>query len=332
MPKASNQKLKLLYLIKILNEQTDEEHCMSTQKLIEVLSGYGVEAERKSIYNDIEQLLSFGYDIGYRKSRIDGGYYMAGRSFELPELKLLVDAVLSSRFLTIKKSRELIHKIEQLTGTQEAKQLQRQVYVAGRIKTENESIYYNVDKIHKAIQTNHQITFRYLEWTVEKTLSPRKGKKEYCISPWALTWQDENYYLIAYDSEASKIKHYRVDKMGGIEIAEKLQRAGADTFERFDIGSYINKTFGMFGGKEEMVTLMFPVRMIGIMIDRFGKEINLRKKDDDICSIRVNVAVSEPFFGWLTGLGSEVKLISPPSVAKMYKEYIQDILNNYINR
>ncbi|NLL75753.1 MAG: WYL domain-containing protein [Clostridiales bacterium] len=329
MPRSSNQKLKLLYIIKILSEHTDEQHCMSTQVLIDELAEYDIMAERKSIYSDIDQLVKFGYAIVYRKTKKDGGYFLAKREFELPELKLLVDAVQSSRFITAKKSRELIHKIEHLAGKYDAGQLQRQVYVAGRIKTENESIYYNVDYIHKAIQMNCQIVFQYLEWTLDKELKPRKEGNKYRISPWALTWQDENYYLIAYDKEADKIKHYRVDKMGSIELLENDFREGGSSFEQFDIAAYTNKTFGMFGGEEEIITLLFPNRMIGIVLDRFGKNIDIRKRENNAFSVRVKVAVSEQFFGWLTGLGTEVKILSPQTVVQRYKTYLSNIFEQY---
>lgn len=361
MAKSANQKLKLLHIVRILEENTDEEHCISTQELIRELAKYDIAAERKSIYSDMEQLERFGYDIVYVKAKSGGGYYLAGRRFELPELKLLVDAVQSSRFLTLKKSRELIRKIGQLAGKHGAKQLNRQVYVAGRIKTENESIYYTVDKIHRAIQENCQIGFQYMEWTPEKELRPRKDGAKYRISPWALTCKDENYYLVAYDGAAGKIKHYRVDKIGGVQLEEGLAREGGDSFLRFDIGAYANKTFGMFGGEEAVVTLEIPEWMVGIVLDRFGRETDIRRvecvekkvsrcqsktgkeaeketemktetataKEAARFHARIEVAVSRPFFGWLTGLGADVKILSPADVAERYRNYLGEILENY---
>lgn len=333
MAKSGNQKLKLLYIAKILEEESDEQHCISTQELIKKLEEYDVSAERKSIYNDMEQLMKFGYDIVYVKARAGGGYYLAGRRFELPELKLLVDAVQSSRFITLKKSRALIHKIEQLAGKYEAKQLQRQVYVAGRIKTENESIYYNVDSIHRAIQGNCQIEFAYMEWTPEKEWKPRRDGARYRVSPWALTCKDENYYLVAYDETAGRIKHYRVDKMGKIQVMDGLARAGGDSFRQFDIGAYTNKTFGMFGGEEAVVTLEIPERMLGIILDRFGRETDIRRKagEDGIFLARIEVAVSSQFFGWLTGLGESVRIAAPGDVAERYRDYLKGILEKYSN-
>lgn len=338
MAKSANQKLKLLYIVKILDEETDEQHCMSTQQLIEELGKYDISAERKSIYNDIEQLMRFGYDIVYVKARAGGGYYLAGRQFELAELKLLADAVQSSRFLTLKKSRDLIRKIEKLAGKHGAKQLRRQVYVAGRIKTENESVYYNVDHIHRAIGEDCQIRFRYLEWTPARELKPRRNGEKYQVSPWALTCKDENYYLVAYDGAGDKIKHYRVDKMDRIELAEGAARAGADSFRQFDIAAYTNRTFGMFGGEETRVVLEMPGHMVGIALDRFGREIDIRRKaldgdgeGEERFLVRVEAAVSSQFFGWVTGLGKEVRIVSPEGVAGRYRDYLAGILGEYGN-
>ena len=329
MPKSSNQKCKLLYLVKILTQQSDENHCMSAQMLIDALAEYGVKAERKSIYDDIAQLTDFGYDICLVKAKTGGGYYLASREFELAELKLLVETVQASRFLTVKKSRELISKIETLASRAEAGQLQRQVYVANRIKTANESIYYIVDDIHRAIQNQEQISFQYLEWNLEKQLVPRKEGKLYQVSPWALTCKDENYYLIAHDANEDKIKHFRVDKMGNIKVLSGQKREGADLFEAFDIADYANKTFGMFGGKEEIVTLQFENHYIGVVIDRFGKEISIRKTDSEHFSVRVKVALSGQFYGWLTGLGKGAKIIAPMEVVSGYQEYLQRVIEQY---
>lgn len=325
----SKQKLKLLYLLKILTERSDEEHCLGAQALIDALAEYGIRAERKSIYDDIAQLIEFGYDIGLVKARTGGGYYLSGREFELAELKLLVETVQASRFLTVKKSRELIGKIEKLASKAEAGQLQRQVYVANRVKTANESIYYIVDDIHRAIQRNEQISFQYLEWNLEKELVPRKDGKCYQISPWALTCKDENYYLIGHDAQSDAIKHFRVDKMGQIRVLSGIGRHGAALFERFDIAAYANKTFGMFGGREEVVTMEFENRLIGVILDRFGKEVPVRRRDGEHFSVRVQVALSGQFYGWITGLGVGAKILAPAEVAEEYQAHLSRVLMQY---
>ena len=329
MAKSANQKMKLLYILKILTEKTDESHCLSAQEIITQLAAYGISAERKSIYDDIECLTLYGYDIINVKAKNGGGYYLASRDFELPELKLLVDAVQASRFITQKKSRELISKIEKLAGPYEGKQLQRQVFVAGRVKTDNESIYYNVDRIHKAIQANAPITFTYLAWNIQKKLTPRREGKIYRISPWALTWQDENYYLIAYDDEEERIKHFRVDKMSQITELSGEERKGVEAFREFDIAEYTNRTFGMFGGETELVTLQLPENMIGIILDRFGRDVDIRKMQDGIVSVRVKAAVSGQFYGWLTGLGMDVLMIGPEHIKREYIHFLKGIMENY---
>ena len=327
MAKSGGQKLKLLYLNKILSEQTDEQHAISTRELIERLAAYGCTAERKSIYSDIAALVEFGYDIVQVDNRSGGGYYMASREFEVAELKLLVDAVQASRFITQKKSRQLISKLEQLVSRYDAVKLQRQVFVAGRVKTDNESIYYHVDTIHRAIQENRQISFSYLEWNTQKELVPRKEGKTYIVSPWSLIWQDEKYYLAAYDGAVDGIRHYRVDKMADVCLVDNA-RQGIEQYERLDLAEYSNMSFGMYGGSEKLVTLLLPERMAGVIIDRFGKEVSLRR-DGNRIRARVKVAVSDPFFGWLMGLGKEVELLSPAEVRAEYVCRLQEIRDVY---
>ncbi|MBQ7839752.1 MAG: WYL domain-containing protein [Lachnospiraceae bacterium] len=325
MARGSSQKLKILYLLKILTDETDEQHVMGAAALLDRLLDYGIKAERKSIYDDIEQLRSFGYDIVFVKSRTKGGYYLGSREFELAELKLLVDAVAASKFMTVKKSRELIGKLEKFASKEEARQLRRQVYVAGRIKTEQENIYYNVDSIHRALQEQVQISFLYMEWGMDGSLHPKKGGTPYQISPWALLWSDENYYMIGFDNKAGIIKHYRVDKMQRIELMDEKRR-GEEAFADFDLAAYANRTFGMYGGKVSEVNLKFQNGLAGVVMDRFGKDTRMRPVDEKHFCIRVVVAVSGQFFGWLAGLGTGVEVIGPEEVSQAYREHLQKIL------
>ncbi len=327
MAKSYNQKMKILYLMQAFLEKTDEAHVLSMQEILKTLEMHGILAERKSIYDDIETLRVYGLDIIYRKEP-PSGYYLASRNFELPELKLLVDVVQSSKFITERKSAELIKKLEGLTSHYEAQQLQRQVFVANRIKTMNESIYYNVDKIHGAILADVKISFRYFEWTVEKQMHLKKSGKEYCISPWTLTWADENYYLIGYDEEADMVKHYRVDKMLSIELTEE-KRVGKEHFVDFNTANFAKKTFGMFGGEEQELRMEFENRFVGVVIDRFGKDVVIRKADETHFIVRVNVVVSPQFFGWLSGLGIGAKIVTPNAVRQEYKQFLQELLEQY---
>lgn len=313
--------------MRLFHEETDAMHPLSRKQLEEKLLEYGIQAERKSLYNDIETLKKFGMDIAYRKERPEG-YFLQSHEFELAELKLLVDAVQSSRFITESKSNSLIRKIESMASKYEAKQLQRQVVVADRIKAMNESIYYNVDKIHTAIASNQQILFRYFEWTIEKTTRLKKGGDPYQVSPWALTWDDENYYLIGYDVDAGILKHFRVDKMLDIETLEE-PRVGKEEFGRFDLAHYTKKTFGMFGGEEETLRIRFHNKYIGVVIDRFGKDVSVRPDGEESFTARVDVAVSGQFFGWLAGLGKDVRILSPVYVADMYLDFLKEITGVY---
>lgn len=329
MGKSKQQKLKILYIMKMLMENTDEEHSISTADIIAGLSSYGINAERKSVYDDIEMLKLFGLDILVRRSE-PKGYYIASRDFELPELKLLVDAVQSSKFITEKKSRELIKKIEGLAGRYEAKELQNQVVVSNRIKTMNESIYYNVDKIHSAISSNSKIRCKYCEWTINKKLEPKKNGSFYILSPWILTWDDENYYLIAFDDESGQIRHYRVDKMLGIEIIHE-PREGREQFKKFDIAMFSKRTFGMFGGEEKELHIEFDNSLIGVVMDRFGKEVIIQKQDEQRFIATVKVNISAQFYGWLAGLGGGVRILSPAEESEKYAGYIENILSVYKN-
>ena len=323
MPKSSNQKLKLIYLMKILLERTDETHSITMPEIIDALAAYDISAERKSLYNDIENLRVYGLDvIGTQEDRTYS-YHIGNRQFELAELKLLVDSVQSAKFITAKKSNELIKKIEGFASKYEASQLQRQVFVAGRVKTMNESIYYNVDRIHAAIAENSRITFQYFQWNVDKKMELRHDGALYEVSPWSLSWDDENYYLIAYDSNEKIIKHFRVDKMLHIKSNGK-GREGRQVFK-----SYARKMFGMYGGKEEWVRIECDNSFAGVMIDRFGKEVSMIRLDDKRFAVNVEVAVSRQFLAWIIGLGEGVKLVGPDNVVEMMNAEIDRLIKQY---
>lgn len=328
MPKGTNQKLKLIYLIKIMLERTDEEHGLTMPEILAALEEYGVTAERKSIYNDFETLRTLEIDVIQEQQGKTFTYHVVSRQFELAELKLLVDAIQSSKFITEKKSKQLIKKLESLASSYEAKQLQRQVYVTGRIKTMNESIYYNVDEIHSAIASNKKIRFQYFQWNIKKETELRKSGQFYEISPWALSWDDENYYMIGYDSEAKKIKHYRVDKMLKSTCIDEA-REGKELFDSFDIAAYTRKSFGMYGGEEQSVKLEFENCLVGVVIDRFGKDIIIAPAGDNHFTIKVDVAVSDQFLGWVFALGDGAKILGPANVVEQMKELAKKAIEKY---
>ena len=325
MPKSTNQKQKMLLILDYLQKHTDETHDATTPQLIDYLAANGVKAERKSIYNDIQTLIDFGYDI-VRGPGPHDGYQLLSRDFELAEVKLLVDLVQSSKFITTKKSRELIGKLQHLVSENDARKLQRQVVVTDRNKALNENIYYSVDVIYAAIADNKQIRFQYFDWDVKKQMVPRKDGAIYEVSPWLLTWDDENYYLVAYDSSASMMKHYRVDKM--LLIVFSVRRGvGRVVYELIDVAAYSKKTFGMFAGEEETIQLLCDNALIGVIVDRFGSDVALRPYDDTHALTRMNVAVSPQFFGWLAGLSGRVTIYAPQSLAVSYKDYLQHLLD-----
>ena len=327
MAKGSNQKLKLLYLLKMLEEKTDEENTMSINEMIAELDRYGISAERKSIYDDLEALKHYGLDIASRKSKTTE-YFVASRLFELPELKLLVDAVQCSKFVTHKKSDQLIKKIESLASRNQALSLHRQVYVSNRVKTINESIYYNVDSLHSAIAENKQVTFKYFDYDIKKEKVYRKNGDRYTVSPYGLSWDDENYYLVTFSHKYKDFTHYRVDRMSDIELCDSARDPLPDN-EQFNIADYSKKVFNMFGGEEVTVKLKFDNSLVNAVVDRFGKEIMIGKLDEDSFSIWIKVAVSSTFFAWLSQFGSKVKVLSPDTVIDQYKGHLSEILNQY---
>lgn len=324
----SKSKLKILYIMKALIEESDENHVLSSTDLNSILKGYGLSADRKTIYNDIETLKEFGLDILQNVGGNHAEYYIGSRDFELPELKLLVDVVQVSKFITSKKSKELIEKLEKLASKNDAKQLQRDVFIYNRPKAGNETIYYNVDQIHSAILEDKQISFQYTEWTVKRELVPKKNGQYYVVSPWSLTWDNQNYYLIAYDEEADLIKHYRVDKMKYTDVLSQT-RLGKEKFKDFDLATFAKKTFGMYGGWDETVTLICHNYFAGVMIDQFGKDTMLIPEGEEHFRINVLVSVSPQFFGWVTGLGDNVYIGGPENVRKEYQRYLEKILEKY---
>lgn len=327
------QKQKLLYLRRIMLEKTDENHGLTSSEILAELAAYGIQAERKSLYDDLQVLEKFGMDICKTKSSTVK-YYVGSRDFELPELKLLVDAIQSSKFITEKKSFSLIHKLEGLASVYEGKELQRQVVISNRAKTMNERIYYLVDNIQNAIATDRKISFRYYRWELDYSGMEKIVKREkvkvggYAASPWSLCWDDENYYLIAYDSSSNSIKHYRVDKMDKIRLLDE-PRDGGKTFEKFDLAGYSKGVFSMFGGTKTNVRLSVDNDCVGVIADRFGKDIYVTKESDSTFSVSVDVMTSKQFYAWVFGLGGKVRIISPQNVVDEFKKQLENVNESF---
>lgn len=324
MAKSANQKRKLPILARVLLERSDEGHPVNTQELLEELERWGVTAERKSIYNDMEHLQQLGMDVQSRKGK-RGGWFIGQRDFELAELKLLVDAVQSSRFLTGKKSDALIRKLESLTSIHQARQLQRQVYVDRRVKNMNESIFYNVDKLHGAIAADRVITFRYFEYDMEKKKVFRREGSRYRATPFGLIWDNENYYLAAWDELRKELRHYRVDKMSDITVTAAAGTGRGD----WDPEGYASRHFGMFSGKACQLHLRCAARLAGVVLDRFGRDVMLVPDGEEHFTVSLDVVVSPPLWGWLFGLGDGVEVLSPDWAAEEFRFRLESVLTMY---
>ncbi len=328
MARSPNQKLKLLYLRQFLEENTDEEHPASTARLIDYLAEQGIGAERKSIYDDMEALAAFGLDVVRVRRGNASGWYIGQRDFQLPELRLLVDSVQSSRFITRRKSLELISKIESLASVHQAVGLRRQVWVKNRIKSMNESIYYLVDELHAAIDADERIRFHYFRFDPQRKRQLRHGGDWYELSPYALLWDNENYYLVAYDSAAGMIKHFRVDKIMDLRRTGE-RRDGKEAFRDVDMSVYANTHFGMFSGGTDRVRLEFENSLAGAVIDRFGDSAILVPGENGTFTVTVPAAVNAPFFAWLCTFGDAVRILSPQSAVDAMREHIEKIAARY---
>ena len=320
--KREKGKFKLL-LIRDLLAETDELHPLTVSDFIERLKAEGIEAERKSVADDLLTLSEYGMDIESVAVGKKKGYYLASRTFEPAELKMLVDSVQAAKFLSAKKSARLIKKLATLQSRGEAALLKRQLYMNERGKSENESIFYNIDAIHSAIAENREITFLYWQYDVHKKRVPRKDGARYRVSPYALVWDDEFYYLIAFDAEDGRMKHYRVDKMNRITILDTA-RNGADAFAAIDMSEYTSRNFSMFAGEEADVVLDCDASMIGVIVDRFGSGVSVHETPSGFTAF-VRVAVSEQFFGWVAALGGAVRIRSPKSVKERFETMLERV-------
>lgn len=329
MSKMPNQKLKLIYLMKILLECTDESHWLTLSELSEELRKYDISAERKSLYDDLEALRVYGLDVCVHRGK-GVGYYVGEHKFSPSEMKLLVDAIQSSKFVTPKKSSELIRKIESLGSRHQAVRLHSQVNMDMRRKATNEDIYQNIENVYRAISINRKIRCKYFEWNSYKQRILRKDGKVYFLSPLALHWDDENYYLVAYDSEAECIKHFRVDKLLSVVIMDE-PRDDVEEVNRFDVSVYSRQIFGMYGGEAVNVMIQCDNSLAGVVIDRFGVDVTVLSNKEDCFVFSTKVMISPTFFSWIMGFGNKMKVLSPDSVADRLVELSREIIECYGN-
>ena len=319
----SIMKKRLLYLLKLLSGETDESNPVSTADIMEYFKSVGLSADRKTLKNDIDLLIEMGYDIVIVKSS-PNKYFMGDRVFQIPELKLLIDAVSSSRFITAKKSDELIQKLSSLVNTQQAQALNRHVFAADRVKADNESIYYIVDAINDAINDRRKIVFQYTEYTGEKQKVLRNGGEQYTLSPYALYWNDDFYYAVGYSDKHEKITAFRVDRLYKVEVTETEAAAPP---EDFDVADYSHKIFEMFDGEEEAVELECENSLMKYVVDRFGEDVSTRTVSEHTFIASVNVAVSPTFYGWVFQFRGKIRIVSPQMAIDEYEEMARAALS-----
>ena len=326
MPRRENQKQKLFRLLEILMRETDEEHGLSMSELISRLEEYGISAERKSIYDDFITLEELGFSVSHLQTK-PPKYKLDTKIFELAELKMLVDAVEACKFITAKKSREIIEKLEYFAGSHRSRELSRQVYVEDRIKTVNSSSIYSIDSIHTAINEARKLSFKYFDYNGEKKKVFRHEGKPYVVTPCTLMWDDEKYYLVAYDENEKIIKNFRVDKMQDVLVLEDV-RTSNELIDNFNPADYSQKIFGMYGGREELVTIECKEKLAGVIIDRFGTAPVFIKTDFGF-KFSMRVMVSPTFFSWVMGFGEDMRIISPDSVKIELVENLRKISEHY---
>ncbi len=324
MSAPSKSKLRLLLLREILLEETDEKNPLPLVDIQERLLDAEITSERKGLYNDIQALRQMGDDVRHKNDPRNEGWFVGKRPFQLAELKMLVDILQASPFLSPKKSRELIKKVMALGSVHQAEELRRQVFIQGRVKTMNESIFWNVDQIQRALREDRPLSFRYFRYNARKEKELRREGAQYLVSPKALLWDRENYYLAAYDHDMAELRHFRVDKMQEVRV-EKPPTKGEPVAD-FDPVGYGKRHFGMFRGVETAVKLRCPAELSGVLVDRFGQEVNLSPVGEDGVLAQAEVAISPQFWGWLFGLGPGVKLLAPQWAAAEYEKRLHEAL------
>lgn len=330
MSRGKKQKLKLLYLAKIMLEETDEDHRLTIADLIEELAKYGVTAERRSLYDDLSCLEEFGLMAIHKVQEKGNVYYFADQKlFSDAELRLFADSMASSRFITERKSKDLIKKLASLTSVYTAGKMKREIAVDGRIKSMNSSIFYQVDAIQDAIAQNKQIQFSYYHWNLQKKLE-RSYSSPVTASPWGLVSYEDRYYLAAFDETDQFIRNYRVDKIRDVKILDKPREGRAD-FGEANMADYVKNSFGMFTGERTPVELVFDNDLAGVLIDRFGTEMPIQKEDDFTSRTCIDITVSPQFYGWLLGLGSRIHIAGPENIKWDFLDYVDEIRRSYID-
>ncbi|MFT3951265.1 MAG: WYL domain-containing protein [Oscillospiraceae bacterium] len=327
MAGLSKQKQKLLTMRQIFWEKTDEAHALTGKQLIDLLAAEGISAERKTIYDDIATLADSGMDIVTVKEGHANRYYLADRTFQEEELYVLADAVASSKFLTQKKSTELIRKLQTLTNVYKAPKLRRTVYVANRVKSFNESIYYYISTIHDAIASKNDIEFQYYEYNINKKRQLKHRGEVYRVSPYYLIWQNDNYYLICYCPKHDSITHYRIDRMNNVAMVDATRRTL--TLGEAELARRMRATYEMYSGESIPLIMEFDKSLMNVVVDRFGESVFTGRKTESTFTVHVDVQISPTFWGWLFTFGKHARVIAPVFAVELAKKRLTEIMESY---
>lgn len=333
MAKGKHHKIRLWELMRILFLETDEDHMLSAEELVERLQAEGIEANRKSIYADVRTLVQeIGVDIVAVREGHHYLYHYGHRIFEDAELRLIIDIIQASSFFSVSKSEQLISELKKLTSREKADELQRNVLLDGRVKTSSKKIYYNIDALARAIDRKACVTFQYEHWNLKKEPELKYNGALYRVSPWQLCWHGENYYLIGYDEFKERLSHYRIDKMVNVEVTDlPYGQKARETFRDLDPATYGHAHFDMFGGRDTKVRLVCENGMINVIVDRFGRDVAVTPLDSDHFSVWVEVVTSEKFFSWIFGFNGQIWIAEPESVRGQMREQLDRIIRQYEN-
>ena len=326
MAEQNVKKIKLLRLMEILRAETDEQNPMLASELRKRLADKGVIVDRRVLTRDIDILNEFGYEIMVTMIGHEKAYYVIDRSFSVPELKILIDAVQAATFITDKKTPELVEKIAALGGAHRAEILQENIVCFNTRKHSNESIYYNVDCLENAIQNNKKVIFLYYDLDEHGEKVYRRDGHHYVVEPIALVFNDDNYYITCYSAKHDGTANYRVDRMTSVEsIDEEISKKAQEL--RCEMGCYTEQVFKMYGGELENVTLELDDKLIGIIYDKFGEDTKIVRTGETTVAASVKVQISPTFFGWLFQFGSQMKVLSPAEVVNEYTKRLKELID-----
>lgn len=332
MAGVQKSKLKLLYLADILKKKTDENHYLAATEICDELAKADIPAERKSIYKDIDILREYGFDIIHTGSKNRGGYFMGAREFELAEIRLLSDAVQAANFISPKKTKQLVEKIESFASEEQAKILHSQVYVEKRPKCKNEEIYYTISILDEAINSAKKISFSYTRRKITDEFKTAKEEKNFTVSPYALIWSDDHYYLVCNNEKYNNLMHVRVDKIKKPQLLNEKSRHFSEVSDyknRFDSADYTSKLFHMFSGEPKPIELVCHNDTLEPILDRFGENTRIQKVDDNHFLLRTNAVISDGLVAWILGFGDRVKARTPNDLIYAVTKKAKEILDAY---